>query len=358
MRVFWFLCGNEATPSSRIHGIKVHDKLLRMGYGSQIVHKAPRFMEDLYYPAWIVGLFRFFISRNDTVVFQKVNGARTVRLLRSLKSKGIRSVFIDCDLPLKKEMALLCDVTICPSVELFNRYQEVGVSNVYCIPDAVESFMPPTSSVGKKKTILWFGKSGQGKWEGLEWFRQEVFPKVMDKWKFVTVSDHKDSTVKWEASTAAEIVNKADLVIIPVSQNDSDQVKSANRCTQSMALGVPVLCNYTGSYREVIVDSHNGMISSDKNEWIAFIRRMEDDQLLATTKANAFRTAEGFSMDNLVGQWISSLKIDKGDTSPSYSILLFARLLAFQHSVKKFLSRLKKKVSARPQIQPVNERIK
>jgi hypothetical protein len=73
---------------------------------------------------------------------------------------------------------------------------------------------------------------------------------------------------------------------------------------------------------------------------------MEDDQVLAATKANAFRTAAGFSMDNLIGQWISSLKIDKGDTSPSYSILVFARLLAFQHSAKKFLSRLKKKVYA------------
>ena len=345
MRVFWFLCGNEATPSSRIHGIKVHDKLRSMGYCSQIVHKAPRYMEDLYYPAWIVGLFRFFISRNDVVVFQKVNGPRTVRLLKSLKSKGVRTVFIDCDLPLKKEMALLCDVTICPSGDLLDRYQDMGVSNVFCIPDAVESFLPPRPSTSEKKTIIWFGKSGQGKWEGLEWFRQEVFPSVTDKWGFVTVSDHSDSTFKWETSTAPGIINKADLVIIPVSQNDSDQVKSANRCTQSMALGVPVLCNYTRSYREVIVDNHNGMISNDKNGWVAFIKTMEDDRLLAITKANAFRTAEGFSMDNLIGQWISSVKIDKGDTTQSYSILLFARLLSFQHSVKKVLSRLKKKVS-------------
>jgi hypothetical protein len=346
MRVLWFLCGNEATPSSRIHGLNVHDKLIRMGYGSQIVHKAPRYMEDLYYPAWSLGLFRYFISSDDIVVFQKLNGPRTVRLLRSLKSKGIRTVFIDCDLPLKKEMALLCDVTICPSNDLLNRYREAGVSNVFYIPDAVESFLPPHSFRGKKKTIIWFGKSRQGKWEGLEWFRQEVFPSVKDKWEFVTVSDHRHSTFKWDTSTAPGMVNKADLVIIPVSQNDADQVKSANRCTQSMALGVPVLCNYTRSYREVIVDNHNGMISADKNEWIAFIRRLENDQVLATTKVNAFKTAEGFSMDNLVGQWISSLKIEKGDTLPGYSILMFSRLLAFQHSLKKFLSRLKKKVSA------------
>jgi hypothetical protein len=345
MRVLWFLCGNEATPSSRIHGIKVHDKLSSMGYGSQIVHKAPRYMEDLFYPAWILGLFKFFISSTDTVVFQKVNGPRTVRLLRSLKSKGVRTVFIDCDLPLKKEMASLCDITICPSVELLNRYQDVGVSNVYYIPDAVESFLPPQSSSKEKKTVIWFGKSRQGKWEGLEWFRKEVLPSVRDKWEFVTVSDHRDSTFKWETSTAPGIINKADLVIIPVSQNDSDQVKSANRCTQSMALGVPVLCNYTRSYREVIVDNHNGMVSNDKNGWIAFIKTMEDDRLLAATKANAYRTAEGFSMDNLIGQWISSLKIDKGDTSPSYSIVMLARLLSFQYSVKKVLSRLKKKVS-------------
>jgi hypothetical protein len=348
MRVLWFLCGNESTPSSRIHGIRVHEKLTRMGYSSQIVHKAPRYMEDLYYPAWTVGLFRFFISRSDTVVFQKVNGPRAVRLLRSFKSKGVRTVFIDCDMPLKTEMASLCDVTICPSVELVNRYQGMGFSSVYCIADAVESFLPPHSSTGEKKTIVWYGKSRQGKWEGLEWFRKEVLPWVKDKWKFVTVSDHIDSTFKWEAATAPGIINKADLAIIPVSQNDYDQVKSANRCTQSMALGVPVLCNYTRSYREVIVDNHNGLVSDHKTDWIAFIRRMEDDKLLAATKANAFRTAERYSIDNLVHAWISCLKIEQNNNPAwSLSILLLSRLLAVQYAVKKVLSRIRKRVQGR-----------
>jgi glycosyltransferase involved in cell wall biosynthesis len=206
--------------------------------------------------------------------------------------------------------------------------------------------LPPSCSSKEKKTIIWFGKSGKGKWEALDWFRQEVLPSVSDKWEFVTVSDHKDSTFKWETSTAPEIINKADLAIIPVSQSDSDQVKSANRCTQSMAFGVPVLCHYTRSYREVIVDNYNGMISSDKNEWIAFIRRLEDDEFLTTAKVNAFRTAEGFSMDNLIDQWISSLKLSKGDPSPSYSILILTRFLSFKYSAKKFLHRLKKKVIA------------
>src|SRR5688572_32952038 len=117
MSVFWFLCGNEKNPSSRIHGIRVHEKLNALGYASSLVHRPQRYLHDLYFHNGVLLFLSYCFSKSDTVIFQKVYGSRTQRFMKRLKSKGVRLVFIDCDLPIKPEAASLADVLVCTSNE-------------------------------------------------------------------------------------------------------------------------------------------------------------------------------------------------------------------------------------------------
>ncbi len=338
MSVRWFLCGNETTPSARIHGINVHDKLVSLGYASQIVHKPHRYMEDLYFHTRTIGLISMLVPKNDTAVFQKVCGARTVKLINKLKQKGVRIVFIDCDLPLKPAAASLADIVVCPSAELCNLYIAAGISNVTFIDDAVETFMPPSTVRKNKKTVLWFGKSGLGKWDAVTWFNREILPSISNRWEFITVSDHKQATFPWKAATAPSIINKADLVVIPVPATEADQVKSANRCTQSLALGVPVLSNNLPSYRTVIRDYHNGLVTDVKEEWISFMKKLENDEYLNGMKSKAFASAAPFSMDEIILKWISLLK-PKKNKSVSHLFLNIVRILyVLYYSARKIFS--------------------
>jgi glycosyltransferase involved in cell wall biosynthesis len=344
MSIHWFLCGNERVASSRIHGIRVHEKLLQAGYDSHIVFKPHRYLTDIYLHTWAINVVASAVKSGDVVIIQKLHGKKTVSLAAKVKAKGARVVFIDCDLPAKKEIASQADLLISPSTALNRIYEKVGFKNIVRIQDSVEQFLPPVFNGGQKKTVVWFGTSGLKKWDATTWFRSEILPAIKDTWNFVTVSDHKDATYRWSQQTAPAQINQADLVVIPIPDKEGDAVKSANRCTQSLALGVPVLCHSLTSYREVIVDNHNGLVSDSNEQWISFIRKLEDEAHLRQMKNNAFDSAQSFSLDIIVNDWISHLRLEKSDRSPQVILTAIREAYTFYLKIRRTVGNTKKAI--------------
>ena len=343
MRIFWFLCGNERVPSSRIHGINIHDKLRERGYASQVVFKPYKYVNDLYFDPLSIAVIAACVKKEDVVVIQKLAGPETVKFMKRLKDKGVRVVFIDCDLPLKADAAALADLVVCPAEELKRKYEHAGEYRVLHIDDAVESSKPPVTGSVHKRRMVWFGKSGLGKWEAVQWLKTEIMPLVNDKWELVTVSDHPEATIQWQLDTVVDAINQSDLAVIPVPEGEYDAVKSANRCTQSLALGVPVLCHYLPGYRDAIKDYSNGLVSNHIEEWITFIRTLEDDATLRIMKENAFQSSKVFSMDMIINSWISALGLTKSNVPEHKLIKLITIAFAYYYRVRVWIYHAKRR---------------
>lgn len=340
MKVFWFLCSNLNNPSSRIQGFNIHNKLRDLGYSSYIVYAPKNYSNDVYLPKVVIDVVFYFLKKEDVIVFQKLYGEKTMDFARMCKKKGVKTIFIDCDLPLKMNIALIVDNVICPSDYLKNKYNYLGVSSVKTIHDSVEFFKEPTFGRSGKKRLVWFGKSGNGKWAELESFKRNVFTKIQEKWEFITISDHPDSTFGWNLKNFPNQVNACDLAVIPFKEKEENFVKSSNRCTQAMGLGVPVLSNYLDSYNNIVKKDFNGLISNDENEWIEFIKKCEDDEFLFSLKKNAYNTSLKFSIDTIIEKWLEMLSLNPQKKSSSFWLDQFLFFLKFYLKIRFYYSNI------------------
>ncbi|SHO65387.1 glycosyltransferase family 1 protein [Algoriphagus zhangzhouensis] len=307
MKIFWLLCGNQKVPSSRIHGINVHLQLVRLGYPSFLVHVPFFYTEDIIWNSLFVSFFIDSLVAGDIVIFQKLSGPKTLALVDGVKNVNAKTIFIDCDLPVKSSMAKCIDQIICPSQSLADYYINLGHKNVKIIFDAVEVFKKPVPLKFVSKKIIWFGKSGLGKWELISQIKNFVFPQIAPNWIVFTLSNHENSDYDWDVETFDQIISKHDLCIIPIDKSESNLVKSANRCTQSMALGVPVLTNFLESYSRIIVNFQNGLMSDDFNEWKDFLIKCEDPRFLNDLKMKAYEDSLNFSIEYIIKDWINLL---------------------------------------------------
>lgn len=326
MNIFWLLCGNHKNPSSRIHGINLHKYLKTRGFSTFLVHLPNYYTQDIIWNYFFTPLLLKNIRSQDIVIIQKLEGPKTIQFLKGVKDKGAQIILIDCDLPLKLNIARFADCIICPSISLANLYRESGNLNVHVIHDAVEFYKKPVLKHSISKKLIWFGKSGQGKWEWISDFNCKVLPVIGSNWNLFRLSDHQDAEFKWDLVSFPEIISNHDLSIIPIDHKEENLVKSANRCTQSMALGVPVLANRLDSYSEIIVNNRNGFISDDWKDWKEFLIKCEDMTFLNSLKQQAYSDSLNFSIPKISDRWIDLLGLKKAKKSffgRVYSKILF-----------------------------------
>ena len=315
MKIHWLLCGGINIPSSRIHGINVHKELLNKGFNSIISHSPKFYTKDLIWREFFIKCFLLGLSSRDVVVVQKLEGNNTIKLLEGVCKIGASIVLVDCDLPLKSKVAKYANIIVCPSESLANMYRELGFQNVNVIYDAVEIFKKPIKRDIVNRKLIWFGKSGLGKWEKIMAFRKENLPLITTKWKLFTLSDHEQVDYKWDIKTFAEIISDHDLTIIPIDKSETNLVKSANRCTQSMALGVPVLSNFIDSYAEVVQNNKNGLVSDNFEDWKEFLKKCENPEFLSELKQRAYNDSLRFSIEKIVWDWIQILGLKQSKLS-------------------------------------------
>src|SRR5690554_7221923 len=97
-KIVWIFVGDRSVGSSRIHGYKIHDKLKDLGYDSHILYE-PHGWDNAYR---ITGAEKPLIksmNKGDVFVLQKIKTVDFIPLLQDLRMKGVKTVFVDSDLP-------------------------------------------------------------------------------------------------------------------------------------------------------------------------------------------------------------------------------------------------------------------
>lgn len=149
--------------------------------------------------------------------------------------------------------------------------------------------------------VYWYGYGG-GSWMA-EKLRYVIENKL--NMKLVTIHEHPDANIKWDLNTVYEELKKADIIIIPANFK-RQPCKSANRLTQAMALGKPIICDPMPSYKPVIKNLHNAIMlkNGTEAEWeFALSLLKEDSELRSKLANNALETSKNYTVSAMASKW-------------------------------------------------------
>jgi glycosyltransferase involved in cell wall biosynthesis len=267
----------------------------------------------------------------DIVVFQKVHGASVLAEAKAAAAKGIKTVYAVCDF-IDNEMAVATDATIVVTDYLKGLYDRPVHHKIHVVHDGIErpelvkhdygidtgsedkrrlsavlvtanalselpvigepaSFVavtvvgrypPGTSALHRAKAAYGRVRSAGGYRERISSLRQLV--------------NGTFRTVAWNFDTVHRIMIEADVGIIPVDMRDeplpgqtvsSWQVRSENRLTMKMAVGLPVIASPVPSYLAVIEHGRNGFIAVTRADWMACLKALRNPRLRREIGRNA-----------------------------------------------------------------------
>lgn len=313
MRIRWFLVGDENVGSARIAGINLDRGMKSLGYDSEIVSKPAVYLPD------IVGEQSLFDSLlkgpKSYFIFQKVCGERTLAFARDAKAKGHRIVFTAGDW-YETEMYRVADAVIVSSPVMQQMVRtRYFRENVHYIDDALELMLSESKDHKPNETLSlgWFGNYTKLK------YCMSVFKKFSDKkTSLFTVSNTKSASycmgaetgIPWEVKKLEKVLlNSVDVFINPIELSVKASVKSANRVTLAMALGIPVVTTPLPTYELVIKHGENGFFAESDEDWryaINYLRDWQNRKKIGESCLKKVR--KEFCLEAIVKKYIEAIK--------------------------------------------------
>lgn len=256
-------------------------------------------------------------------VFQKIRGPSVLAAMTALRKAGVGTVYCVCDF-VDDTMAAAADATIVVTdflkslyrVDLHDkihvvhdgienphilaaRFEQPGVPrqgsshragfvtshNVYCIPvievpprgwtvEVIGQFPADTSLAKQMQTVRWAVSSAGRLQEKASIIRCFMHPRIKHR--------------AWDRSGVYATLSNCDVGIIPVDTSASLgthapapawKVKSENRLTLMMAIGLPVIATPIPSYEAVIQHGVNGFFATTAKEWLKCFELLRDATL-------------------------------------------------------------------------------
>lgn len=283
------------------------------------------------------------------VYFQKVHGDSAVALAHELRSMGIKTVFGVCDL-VDEAMAHATDATVTVTDYLKNLYPAPLRPKIFVVHDGIEQ---PTlhkrdwgTHIGSRgeplRAVLvtsvaldrlpllvnppsWLEVTIVGRYPAAD-DRQRRFREA--RWQFAVqpgwparlehlrfLSNPRIKRQAWNAERVYAAMQQADIGIIPIETRTSNgampgwQVKSENRLTLKMAMGLPVIATPIPAYEAVIKQGQNGFLADSKAEWLRDLSALRDPALRRSIGQQARQSAlDGYSMERQAERLIAVLR--------------------------------------------------
>lgn len=306
-------------PSTRVAALNPMPLLAEAGVESVILFAPDTPSETPELPDDLLGKIR--ASGLDVVVFQKVRGASVLRLAKQLQRAGIATVYLVCDL-VEIEMAEATDATVLVTDHLRSLYPARLQHKLHVVHDGIERPEHRRGDVirsrGSRRDPL---RAILVTSAGLDRLPELAYP---PDWLSVLVvgayaprnslraqlSDFR-STVAAQTSLAARVsylrflanprircipwhadevyrhLVQADVAIIPIDKVANDptltapawSVKSENRLTLKMAIGLPVVATPIPAYEPIIKQGRNGFLASGRADWLSKLNELRDPDL-------------------------------------------------------------------------------
>ena len=349
MKVGLILAGplDAPLPSTRVALLNVLPHLQQAGVVIEVLH-APQHSNET--PALQLDAAAVAASGIETVIFQKVHGPAAVSLATALKSAGVRSVFMVCDRVVPK-MAEATSATVCVTSHLAGLYPRHLAAKLHVVHDGIErpavrkttwrndggSALNPlqavlvTSSRLDELPVLgmpppWLHVHIVGHYPP----RAALVSRMREHWRAWQRSparrgrqlrlalNPRVTLHAWDPEGVYGHLTRADIGIIPIDRQPPLRpgeappdwsVKSENRLTLKMSIGLPVVATPIPSYEPLVRQGSNGYLVSTRTEWLEVLTRLRDPaHRAAISQAARDSVAQPFSMQHQAERLLAVLR--------------------------------------------------
>ena len=345
-RVGFVLCSPAGTPipSTRIAVLNMLPALKRAGFESSIVFEPPTPTET---PQLQGSAERVLGAGCDVVVFQKVRGSDAVSRARRLAQAGVPTVYAVCDL-IDVAMVEATTATVTVTEHLRSRFPVELQPRIHVVHDGIErpeaakadwgigrgsrsarlsavlvtsaelDHLPVIGSPPRWLKVRIVGRyaSGRRRWSETRWkLAGQSTRERLEHLRFLL--DFGIVCVPWEAESVYREMHDADIGIIPIDTHAAPsggavppawQLKSENRLTMKMSMGLPVVTTPIPSYEAVIDQGVNGFFASSSRDWSACLNALRDPARRREMGAAArLSVARRYSMDEQAAKLVRVL---------------------------------------------------
>lgn len=285
----------------------------------------------------------------EIVFFQKVHGPSVVAQAQELREAGIKTVFGVCD-AVEPDMVEATDATITVTDYLRSLYPTVLQARIFTVHDGIEKPWRHKADWGKHSGSLtdplravlvtslqldrlpvlanppdWLQVTIVGRyavknqplqrWRETRWrlAGQEGWRKKLRFLKFLT--NPRIRRIAWDAEDVYDLMQRADIGIIPIETDPAQgalwrwQVKSENRLTLMMAIGLPVIATPIPAYEPVVQQGQNGFLAHNRSEWLSHLSALRDPGLRQRIGQQARQSAlAAYSMERQADKLIAVLR--------------------------------------------------
>jgi glycosyltransferase involved in cell wall biosynthesis len=318
-RIGFVLCSpvSKPIPSTRIAVLNMMPFLRLAGLNPSVIFE-PHYPNETPHLSEV--LAKVVSAGCDLVVMQKVRGPSAVALARELAAIGVRTIYSVCDL-VDIPMVEATDATLVVTDYLKSLCPQSLQTRIYVVHDGIErpsackaewnSYTKRTTSRSILQAVLvtsadldrlpvlrhpprWVNVRIVGRYA--RGFRrlQEI------RWKWDSqptgerlsylrfLIDRRIECVPWNLEGVYHEMLQAQVAIIPVDTQASDygaanpppwMVKSENRLTMKMSVGLPVIATPIPSYEKVIEHGVNGFFARSSQDWTTCLNALRDPYL-------------------------------------------------------------------------------
>ena len=308
------LCSNAAQPlpSTRVAIVNMLPFMRSAGLEPCILFDPPHESET---PDLTGVAARAVEAGCQVVVLQKVHGVGSVALAQELAIAGVRTIYAVCDW-IDLQMVKATDATVVVTDYLSSLCPATLLSRIYVVHDGIErpemcksdwssevgSPVHPLQSVLVTSAALdrlpvlghpppWLkvrvvGRYGSGmrRWSEMRW-KWAAMPAEARLNYLRFLANRRIECVPWDRDRVYREMMQSDIAIIPVETSTVDpaagippawKLKSENRLTMKMSIGLPVVATPIPSYEAVIEHGVNGFLARSSRDWQACLTALRD----------------------------------------------------------------------------------
>lgn len=206
----------------------------------------------------------------------------------------------------EREVRDILKAASCVIVEndYIHNYVSKYCDTVHKIPGPIDTeryYVKDKGISDQKKIVLgWIGSPGTTTYLDL---LDDVFQDILDKFEGVEIiligvgkykfSSKKISKIPWSYNTEIKELQKFDIGLMPMPNDEWTRGKLGCKMLQYMAIGIPSVVSYTPTNAEIVRDGQNGFLVRTKREWIGKLSLLiENRKLRNEIGASGRRTVE------------------------------------------------------------------
>lgn len=315
-------------PSTRIAVLNMLPFLRRAGFDPHVVFEPAHNTET----PDVSGLGAKLKAEGFQIIFfQKVHGTSVVALVNELRAAGIKTVFGVCDL-IEPAMADATDATITVTDYLKSLYPSALQTKIFTVHDGIEkplahktewsshhgtrarplrAVLVTSVALDRLPVIVnppdWlhvtivgrYSPAGQRLQRAREaWWQLSTQANWRARLRYLYfLANPRIRRTTWDAAEVYNAMGQADIGIIPIETDSTQgaltgwQMKSENRLTLKMAMGLPVIATPIPAYEPVVKEGANGFLARKKDEWLQHLCALRDPALRRSIGQQARLTA-------------------------------------------------------------------